>query len=98
MMMSYRCVDVKSIKKEDNVIDKIYEIIHKEDGYTNTRFQPHFIGFEASKGTGFKLNGIKNEVPSCGYFITPFDGRNFMTINSLYFDEGRDALKIWCIY
>lgn len=97
MMMSYRCVEV-SAKPEDNVIDKIYEVIHKEDGYTNTRFQPHFVGFETDEGTSFKLNELKNQVPSCGYFITPYDGENFMIINSLYFDKAIDNLKIWCIY
>lgn len=97
MMMNYRCVEIDA-KPEDNAIEKIYEKIHEEDGYTNTRFQPHFIGFEADQGKSFKLNGIKNQVPSCGYFITPYDGEKFMTINSLYFDEEVSSFKIWCIY
>lgn len=97
MLMSYRCVEVK-IEKDVNIIDEIYKIIHKEDKYFNTRFQPHFIGFEAEEGTTFKINGMENRVPSCGYFITPYDGVNYITINSLYFNEGMDKLKIWVIY
>lgn len=52
-----------------------------------------FIGFEADEGTSFTLNddGNKLEVPSCGSFITPFDGERGMAIYNLTFDSAFDG-------
>lgn len=95
--MAYRCVTVTATKN-DNVLDKIYEILKREDGYFNTKFSVRFIGFEASVGTKFKINNIPNKVPKSGYFITPYDGARYMNINSLYFDDGCSEQDFYIIY
>ena len=95
--MAYRCVTVTATKDE-NIIDKIYEILNREDGYFNTRFSVRFIGFEADAGTGFKINDVSNKVPKSGYFITPFDGKYYMNINSIYFNNGCSNQDFYIIY
>ena len=85
--MAYRCVNVTASANEE-VLKKIYEILNEEDGYFNTRFSLQFVGFQMEVGTTFKINKLPNKVPENGYFITPYDGKNYLKINSLTFDEG----------
>lgn len=57
-----------------------------------------FVGFETTAGTKIKLNGVPNQVPSNGKFITPFEGGSAdMVITSLSFDSGCSGLNIWAI-
>lgn len=95
--MAYRCVTV-SAEPNEEILKKIYKILNQEDGYFNTRFQLRFIGFEAERGTEFKINKVKNKVPSTGYFITPYDGAGYMVINSLTFDDGCSNQSFYIIY
>jgi hypothetical protein len=85
--MAYTCVTVTATSSED-IIKKIYAILKERDGIFNTKFSLKFLGFEAEEGTEFFLNKSLNSVPSCGYFITPYDGEHYMIINTLYFKEG----------
>lgn len=76
-----------SIPANKNVVTLIKESL-KKDGLTlNSPLR--FVGFEATAGTQFYLNGVTNsnlmEVPSCGKFITPFDGERGVPVYSLIF-------------
>lgn len=95
--MAYTCVTVTATKDE-NIIEKIHKILKERDGLYNTRFSVRFIGFEAEAGTEFILNKSENKVPSSGYFITPYNGQTYMTINSLYFKEGCQLQNFYIIY
>lgn len=76
-----------SIPAGKNVVSLIKESL-KQDGIT-LNAPLRFIGFEASPGVQFYLNGTKEanlmEVPSTGKFITPFDGERGVAIHSLVF-------------
>lgn len=85
-MATYGCVEIAVAAGED-AVKKIYEQIHKENGYFNTRFILKFVGFEAPSGTSLKINGIRNVVPSSEYFISPYNGSTYMNIQTLTFDE-----------
>lgn len=76
-----------SIPAGKNVVSLIKESL-KQDGIT-LNAPLRFIGFEASPGIQFYLNGTKEanlmEVPSSGNFITPFDGERGVSIHYLAF-------------
>lgn len=95
--MAYTCVTVTASKDED-IIKKIYNILKEREGIFNTQFTVRFLGFEAAEGTEFILNKSLNSVPSCGYFITPYDGEHYLIIRSLYFKNGCNDQKFWIIY
>ena len=95
--MAYRCVTVSASANED-ILKKIYQVLNQEDGYFNTQFSLDFIGFQAEVGTAFKINKVPNKVPKNGYFITPYDGKSYMVITSLSFDEGCTDQDFWIIY
>ena len=70
----------------DNIVDKIYEQLQKE-GYSNPDFKLHFVGFEAEKGTQFKLNQNNMVVPTNGYFISPYEEYyNGQVIGAIYYN------------
>lgn len=75
------------IPANKNVVSLIRESL-KKDGI-NIGAPLRFVGFEATAGTQFYLNGTtdsdKMEVPSCGNFITPFDGERGANIHHLSF-------------
>lgn len=85
-MATYGCVEVAVAAGED-AVKKIYEQLHRQTGYYNTRFVLKFIGFEADQGVSFKINNVPNQVPSTKYFITPYGGNYYMPIYSLIFDS-----------
>ena len=85
-MATYGCVTVNALANED-VVGKIYEQLHEQTGYYNTRFVLKFVGFEADQGVSFKINNVPNQVPSTKYFITPYGGNYYMPIYSLTFDS-----------
>lgn len=60
---------------DDNIVDIIYKEL-EESGYHSPNFHLDWIGFEAKKGTEIKINGNSDYVPTCGYYITPYDGEN----------------------
>lgn len=96
--MQYSCVTIDSIQAKENVIPLIFKELTGSIP-TVSKQRLAFVGFEADKGTKFKINGLPNEVPSCGYFITPYTGQNdHMDIRSLSFDTTQSSLKIWFIY
>lgn len=95
--MAYTYVTITATKEED-VVKKIYETLKERDGIFNTQFTVKFLGFEAAEGTEFILNKSLNSVPSCGYFITPYDGEHYLIIRSLYFKNGCNNQKFWIIY
>lgn len=76
-----------SIPAGKNVVSLIKESL-KQDGIT-LNAPLRFVGFEASPGVKFYLNGTKEanlmEVPSSGNFITPFDGERGVSIFHLSF-------------
>ena len=81
----------------DNIVNKIYEQLQKE-GYNNPDFKLHFVGFEAKKGTQFKLNQNNMVVPTNGYFISPYEGEYYLNINELYMTNGCSQQNFYCIY
>lgn len=85
-MATYGCAEITVAAGED-AVKKIYEQIHRENGYFNTRFILKFIGFEAPSGTSFKINGVKNIVPNSGHFISPYNGSTYMPIQTLIFNS-----------
>lgn len=97
MIPNYRTIQITADANE-NVLPQIYEEL-KEEGYITPRFTLDFVGFEASEGTAFKINGNPLKVPSSGTFITPYSSEgNFLSIRSLSFDEGCSGLNLWIIY
>ena len=85
--MDYRMYKpTAAIPAGTNVIDLIKQELRTKGIITHTPFR--FIGFEATAGTSFSLNNPDNklEVPSCGSFITPFNGERGSYIYSLIFD------------
>lgn len=85
--MDYRMYTA-NVGANEEVVSLIKESLKQTDNITSvTPFR--FIGFEGDTGTQFYLNGSTNpmEIPSCGYFITPFDGERCMPIYSLKFAQ-----------
>lgn len=95
-MAQYGCAQITA-KANENVIPLLFKELTGNIP-VNTKCKVKFIGFELAGGTGLKINGIPNQVPSVGIFITPYDGINYMTIQTLTFDEGCSDLNIWFIY
>ena len=95
-MAQYGCVAVTATADE-NVVPLVFKAM-SGNVPTGTKCKLQFVGFEADEGTAIKLNGMPNKVPSVGYFITPYDSVNHMTINQLSFDEGCSDLNIWFIF
>ncbi len=95
MVANYRTFTI-SAGADENVVDKIYEILQKE-GYNNPKFRLQFVGFEAPQGTALKINGNPLKVPSTEYFISPYGEERHMAILKLTFDGGFDG-DIYCIY
>lgn len=83
--MEYRMWKCTAAANE-NCVPLIKESIKKYDNI-NVKGTLGFIGFEAPPGTEFYLNDSKEaiEVPSCGSFITPFDGQRGVKVWSLKF-------------
>lgn len=102
--MIYRCVTVTAQPGEE-IMEKIYQILNREDGYYNTNFQIHFLGFEMKDTDNlgenfyFLLNKMKNKIPSTGYFITPYNGEYYMNIKSIIFPNTvLTNQNFWIIY
>lgn len=95
-MAQYACVSVTA-GADENVVPLVFE---EFSGHTPiaSKCKLQFVGFEAESGTAIRLNGMPNKVPSTGYFITPYDSVNHMTITQLSFDEGCSDLNIWFIF
>ena len=85
--MDYRMY-TGSVPAGKNLITLIKEDLENK-GYKVPNLSIDFIGFEAAAGTEFTLNDSSNvmEVPSCGKFITPFDGERYLKIKSLVFSQ-----------
>ena len=77
----------ESVPAGQNVIPLIKESL-RQDGI-KIGGSLRFVGFEASPGVEFYLNGTTEsdliEVPSCGNFITPFDGERGTNVHYLAF-------------
>ena len=86
--MDYRMITV-SAGGNDNIVDLIRKRLN-EQGLKNYKVNLDFVGFAAPKGTEFYLNNQKDtiKVPSCGYFITPYNGERYMKIFNLKFPNG----------
>lgn len=69
-----------------NVVELIKQSLEKSGEQRNS-LRLDWVGFEAPAGTEVFLNNHKEsiKVPSCGRFITPYNGVNYMTITSLVF-------------
>lgn len=86
--MDYRMMTI-SASSDENIVDLISEKLN-EQGWKNSGIKLHFVGFEAPVGTSFFINDQKDaiKVPSCGYFISPFNGERYMNIFNLKFVSG----------
>ena len=86
--MDYRMMTI-SASSNDNIVDLISEKLNKQ-GWKNSDIRLDFVGFEAPAGTSFFINDQKDaiKVPSCGYFISPFNGERYMKIFNLKFVSG----------
>lgn len=75
-----------SASSKDNVVELISNKL-KEQGLRHSSLKLHFVGFEAPVGTSFFINNQKEpmKVPSCGYYISPYDGERYMNIFNLKF-------------
>lgn len=97
MIPNYTTVRITANANE-NVVDKIYEELHKS-GYTSIPFNLDFVGFEMTSGTHFKINGNPLKVPSTGIFYSPYaSSSDFLSIHSLTFDTGVSNQDFWIIY
>lgn len=97
MIPNYRTVTLTA-DANVNVVPMIYNIL-KAEGYNTSNFLLDFVAFEADAGTQFKINGNSLKVPSSGKFYTPYCGDdNYISINSLSFDEGCNSLDLYIIY
>lgn len=97
MAANYRVFNITA-EANENIIDKIYEILKKE-GYKNPNFKVHFIGFEAKKGTEFLFNRNQMKIPSSGYFISPYEGESsYINVNELFMINGCNNQDFYCIY
>lgn len=96
MVANYRCFTITATE-EENVVKKIYSIL-KEEGYVNEPFELQFVGFYTNPNTRLSINGNPLKVPATGYFITPYTTERYLRIKDLKFDNGCNALDIWCIY
>lgn len=93
--MDYRMYTATATANEDIVKLILKEL--EEEGKKFPNFKIHFIGFEATVGTKFKMNGNSLKVPSTGNFITPYDGERYWNITSFSFDEGCSNQDIYYI-
>ena len=86
--MDYRMMNISS-SSEENIVEIISKKLN-EQGWKNSGIKLHFFGFEAPAGTAFYINDQKDaiKVPSCGYFISPFNGDRYMNIFNLKFLGG----------
>lgn len=86
--MDYRMITI-SASSEDNVVELINKRLN-EQGWKSKNLKLHFVGFEAAAGTEFYLNDQKDtmKVPSCGQFISPYNGERYMNIFNLKFKDG----------
>lgn len=78
-----------TVKAGENAIEKIRKSL-EEAGEKRSALKLDWIGFEAEPGTEIYLNNHKDaiKVPSCGNFITPYNGQNYMSLTSLVFKNG----------
>lgn len=95
-MANYCCVEIEA-KANENIIPKLFEKLTGNIPAKNKQ-RIFFLGFEAAEGTQLKINGMPNRVPSNGYFITPYNGERFISIQSVSFDKEQTKIKIWFIY
>lgn len=86
--MDYRMITVSATNK-DNIVQLISKRLN-EQGWKNSNLKLHFVGFEAPAGTEFYLNNQKDamKVPSCGKFVSPYNGERYMNIFNLTFKNG----------
>lgn len=97
MVPSYRTITI-SAGANENIIPKIYEKL-KEEGFQASTFTLRFIGFEASAGVKFKLNGQELKVPSNGKFISPYCGSNdYLPIHNMSFNTSFSNRDFYIIY
>lgn len=70
----------------ENVVELIRKSL-EEAGEKRKSLSLDWVGFEAPAGTEMFLNNHQEpiRVPTCGKFITPYNGTNYMTITSLIF-------------
>lgn len=96
MIPNYRTVTI-SADANQNIVPLIYNIL-KEEGYRTAHFTLDFIGFEATAGTSFKINGNPLKVPSTNKFYTPYGDDSFLSIYSVTFDNAINGVDFWVIY
>lgn len=97
MIPNYRTITI-SAGANENIVSKIYEKL-KEEGYRSTNFVLKFVGFEASVGVQFKINGNTLKVPSSGKFISPYSGDgDYLRIHSMSFNTGFSNRDFYIIY
>lgn len=98
MVTVYRTITL-SAEANENLIPKIYEILHREGRIQANNFMIDFVAFEAPSGTTFSINSSPLEVPSTGKFFTPYSSSSeCMKIHTLTFDEGITDMKFYIIY
>lgn len=75
-------------KAGENVVQLIEKHLNEQGQVKTGKLVLDFIGFEGAPGTKFTLNNQKDkmEIPSCGNFVTPYQGDKYMRITSLVFD------------
>lgn len=98
--MDYKMFKARGgIPANKNVVSLIKESLAKDGIKINAPLR--FIGFEAAPSTQFYLNGQTGsdlmEVPSGGYFITPFDGERGANIHYLSFKNNFNGLIYYII-
>lgn len=97
MIPNYRTVTI-SAGANENIVPLIYEELQK-DKYSTPHFVLDFIGFEATAGTTFNINGNPLKVPSNGTFITPYGGDGAsLAIHSVIFNNAISNMDFWIIY
>lgn len=95
-MTNYNCVKITA-EADENIVPLIFE---KLTGNIpkGSKCMLKFVGFEDDVDTEFKINNAPNVVPSSGYFITPYDGNNYLPVTQLSFNAKKENFKIWFIF
>lgn len=93
--MDLRMIKVTAAANQD-IIPLIFAELENA-GDKHPEYQLDYIGFEATAGTGFKINDNAMEVPSSGHFVTPYEGNNYLRIRQFSFDSGCTAQNVFYI-
>ena len=73
----------------ENVVEIIKKHLEEQHQIKVDKLVLDFVGFEGAAGTKFTINKHKDKmaIPTCGHFITPYDGDKYVKITSLVFDQ-----------